>query len=136
MEIETLGQGRLQLTLTQQGTELRIEAHELGNALSGTEVGWQDLQKRLEGTGVILSSLGSASQDGSFSGGRNPHDPRHAACYESGMNFSGHRDSPADPSSRRATPAPDGTTDSDPTPRAASVSSPGGTRVRGREWWA
>ncbi len=136
MEIETLGQGRLQLTLTQAGSELRIDARELGNALSGTEAGWQDLQKRLEGTGVILSSLESAPQDGSFSGGRNPHDLRHAACYDSGMNFSGHRDSSGNPKARRATPAREGTTDSDPVQRGSGVGSPGETRVRGREWWA
>ncbi len=136
MEIETLGQGRLQLTLTQQGTELRIDARELGNALSGTETGWQDLQKRLEGAGVILSTLESATQDSSSSGGRNPHDPRHAACYNSGMNFSDHQDSPGNPKARRATPARDGTADSDTIQRGAGVASPGGTRARGREWWA
>ena len=136
MEIETLGQGRLQLTLTQQGQELRIDALELGNALSGTEAGWQELQSRLEGAGILLGPLESAPQQPGFTGDRNPHDPRHAACYESGMNSSGQPDSAPDSQVRKRILIPDAPADSAQVHRGSKGVVPGRTRGTGREWWA
>ncbi len=136
MEIETLGQGRLQLTLTQQGQELRIDALELGNALSGTEAGWQELQSRLEGAGILLGPLESAPQQPGSTGDRNPHDPRHAACYEAGMNSSGQPDSAPDSQVRKRILIPDAPADSAQVHRGSKGVVPGRTRGTGREWWA
>jgi len=136
MEIETLGQGRLHLTLIHRGQELRIEALEQGNALSGTEAGWQELQKRLEVAGVLLGSLESAPQQAGSMSDRNPEDPRHGACYNGEMNFSGHQESAPKSANRMRISVPE--------KPAAAVEAhsdfigviPVGTRGRGREWWA
>ncbi len=136
MEIETLGQGRLQLTLTQQGNDLRIDALEIGNALSGTEAGWHDLQRRLENAGIVLGPLEPGPQSGGFSGDRNPGDPRHAACYEDGMSFSGQQDHPSDPATRKPTPLIVGETRQMPVLTESVVTRSSTVRGPVREWWA
>ncbi|MFM7818806.1 MAG: hypothetical protein ACKPGI_17825, partial [Verrucomicrobiota bacterium] len=118
------------------GQELRIDALELGNALSGTEAGWQELQKRLEGAGILLGSLESAPQQTGFTGDRNPHDPRHAACYDAGMNSSGHHDSPPDSATRKRTSMSEDPTDAGQAHAGSIGVVPARTHGRGREWWA
>ena len=136
MEIETLGQGRLQLTLSEQGDTLRIDARELGNALSGTEAGWRDLQRNLESSGILLGPLESAPQDRGLSDQRNPQDPRHAACYDGGMNSSGRQDTPADPASRKPVLTREPRTEDGIVHKGTPPPSRGSIIRRGREWWA
>ena len=136
MEFDTLGQGRLQLTLTQVGDALRIDAVEVGNALSGTESGWQDLQQRLEQSGVILGSLQNDSGGDRQHRERPSPDPRHAACYEAGVGTSDHREqsarSPSHPS-QAPRGEPGAWTESDASDVAQRLPQ---RVVNGREWWA
>ena len=136
MEFDTLGQGRLQLTLTQVGEALRIDAVEVGNALSGTESGWQDLQQRLEQSGVILGSLQNDSGGDRQHRERPSPDPRHAACYEAGVGTSDHREqsarSPSHPS-QASRGEPGAWTESDASDVAQRLPQ---RVVNGREWWA
>lgn len=136
MEFDTLGQGRLQLTLTQVGDALRIDAVEVGNALSGTESGWQDLQQRLEQSGVILGSLQNDSGGDRQHRERPTPDPRHAACYESGVGSSDQREHAARTpsySSQASRGEPGAWTGSDASEGTQRLPQ---RVVIGREWWA
>jgi hypothetical protein len=139
MEFETLGQGRLQLTIAQMGDTMRIDAVEVGSALSGTDAAWQDLQRRLESSGIVLGPLNSESASPG-SQERNPADAqRHASCYGADVNSS--RD-PGDSgaSSKRSYPSARGEVAEALEIQATREEIPAGRSGprggEGREWWA
>jgi len=139
MEFETLGQGRLQLTIAQMGDTMRIDAVEVGSALSGTDAAWQDLQRRLESSGIVLGPLNSESPSPG-SQERNPADAqRHASCYGADVNSS--RD-PGDSgaSSKRSYPSARGEVAEALEIQATREEIPAGRSGprggEGREWWA
>ena len=138
VELETVGQGRLQLRMTETGSEIRIEAREVGNALSGTEGGWQDLQSRLGESGVVLGPLQSGDSQPDFRRDQTPPEPRHAVCYDSSQSESNRQRDPSGFQTRGG-----GTPFSNPSPNPLpeSVSDPiaegpPARRRQGREWWA
>ncbi|MFZ9855983.1 MAG: hypothetical protein ACO3I0_12765 [Limisphaerales bacterium] len=134
MELETLGQGRLQLRMTEIGSELRIEARQVGNALSGTEGGWQDLQSRLGESGVVLGPLQSGDPQPDFRRDQASPEPRHAVCYDGSQNESNRQRDPSGFQTRGG-----GASFPDPLPESISdptVEAPPVRRRQGREWWA
>jgi len=134
VELETLGQGRLQLRMTETGSELRIEARQVGNALSGTEGGWQDLQSRLGESGVVLGPLQSGDPQPDFRRDQAPPDPRHAVCYDGSQSESNRQRDPSGFQTRGG-----GASFPDPLPESVSDLIPEGPPARrgqGREWWA
>ena len=130
LEMETLGQGRLQLTVQDTGAQLRIEAREWGNALSGTEAGWQELQKRLGEVGVVLSPLQTATDSGADSRGFLQNSARHETCYENGMSHSDRRQD-APPSKSESSQSVRISEELEESTRQSPKRS-----TAGREWWA
>jgi hypothetical protein len=134
VELETVGQGRLQLRMTETGSELRIEARQLGNALSGTEGGWQDLQSRLGESGVVLGPLQSSDSQPDFRRDQTPSEPRHAVCYDGSQTGSDRQRDPSGFQTRGGV-----TPFLNPLPESVSdpiAEGPPARRRQGREWWA
>ncbi len=137
IRLDTAEAEGVELQLQTVGDQLVIRTQDLLGSLEGESARWQDLQQRLEASGIVLLPIESRITATDLSSNtQTPSNPeRHTGCYDgsmdtSGRDHSGSRSTSAPPPSR----GPEAAVSESDVPTGESVRPDRASESRG--WWA